>query len=689
MPLSFSPEQTFILLLLELVLCGLSLVVVVWMQFREHQPDTQLPAVRCLTVAFSLLVVAFGFEALFCRLAAFHPSVDSLHIWLWAGGELTRLVGAGSLAAGVALSGAWTHPRWRRGAVVAIAGVTAASFVMAAVRLPADAAGIGRSIVPVTSSRVGETLVLTLGVALGRTAGLRLASAVMVLAIGQALALIAAWRPMTVELMWGLGHLATLAGLVLSGLALERYIRAATPRFFLRLNLTFIGLASSLILAITQIERRQFIDIAALQAQDVVEFVRGHMLYYTNRGESAENALTHADVIRKLVAEFGRYPDLRRVIVSLQGHTMALAIDPDGIIDQELWRGERPVRPPVSTADFLVTRVGGVPIVSSGRVIGRVDLDHGLERINEQIGWQTQVIFGVFTLFVSVGVLLIGWVVAAADRTIRRQYDEIERTGRQLSRARRLASIGSVVDGVAHEINNPAGIILARTDYLLAVAGGDARAGGMFDDLETIRRQAVRISKTVKDLLTFTHPVPVWHEVFQIQPVLESAMALVQPLVANRAIVIESRVESRLPPVCGDHDRLEQVMVNLLTNAIQAIRDEGRVIVTASPAAHGDGVEVVVRDTGDGIRPEHLDFVFDPFFTTKAVGRGTGLGLSIAYGIVRDHGGSIDVHSEPGGGAEFRVALPRAGAPDAGPPAGGGLIGRPGSRRDERSTGAV
>ena len=654
MLLSFSPQGTFVLILFELVLSGLSLVVLVWILFREPQQESRA-GLSALSVGFALLVTAFALRAVYCRLAVCPPaSMELSYSWLLFASEAARVLGAGSLVAGYLIK--QRRPRW----AAVLGAATLGLVVFAVARYSSDAPSGLQSIVPLTTNRLAEVVVLVVGMALvARAQGIRLAAALILLAAGRAVAVMSVWRPESTELAWASEHVATLAGLIVFALALERESRQTTLRFLVRLNLTFIVLASSLILAVTEIERRQFVEFSAMNAQDLAEFVRGHMLYYSNRGEQPTDVLSHDDVIRKLVAEFGRYPDLRRVQVSLRGRTMALSINQHGEIDQQFWIGERDVRPRVSPADFSAAPLMSLPILAVGQSIGRVELDHSLERINERIGWQMQLIFAIFTLFVSVASLVTGMLVVGADRTIRRQYEELERTRRRLSLTERLASIGAVADGVAHEINNPAGILVARTDYLLSVIRQSPVFAEIRDDLETIRRQAQRIAKTVKDLLTFTRPSHLCGEVFDVHAVLESALALVRPLASGRKVVLECRLGAETPLVCGDPDRLEQVLTNLLTNAVHAIPGEGRITLATSSCADG-GVEIVVQDTGIGIPSEHVDRVFDPFFTTRKPGSGTGLGLSIAYGIVRDHGGTIDVTSVPGAGTEFRVTLPPA-----------------------------
>jgi len=661
MLLSFSPEAGFVLTLFELVLSGLSFVILIWIRFWN--PDRgATPAFRLLTMAFALFVAAFASRAVYCRVALCPPAADQpAHYWIFFGSDVARLLGTSCLMA------AYLMQAGRGRLVPLIAGAAGSAVVLVVASFPRDAAASVESIIPLTTPRLAEAAIVALGLPWIARAGFgKPAVALALLAAGRATAAIGAVRPAWTEFAWGLDYVLTLVGLALLALALERETRQASLRLFLRLNLTFVVLASSLVLTVTQIERRQFVDLAALHVQDLAEFVRGHMLYYRGRGDPPATTLTHEDVIEKLVAEFGRYPDLRRVQVSLQGYTMALTIDGDGGIEQQLWAGDRQRPAPVRPADFVVAPLMNVPILSGGRPIGSVQLDHSLTQINERTGWQMRLIFGVITLFVGIGSIVSGMVVVAADRTIRRQYEQLERARRRLSVAERLASIGAVADGVAHEINNPAGVLVARTDYLLSVIEDRPAYAQIRDDLDTIRRQAQRIAKTVRDLLTFTRPIPLCQEVFDLRLVVESALALVRPLVPGSRIVFEHRASTQACRVCGDRDRVEQVFANLFTNAVHAMGGQGRVVVTTTARPDGE-VEAVVRDSGSGIAPEHLDRIFDPFFTTKAPGAGTGLGLSIAYAVIRDHGGAIDVSSTPGVGTEFRVTLPPATACRPGP----------------------
>jgi signal transduction histidine kinase len=518
--LSYSPQGTFILTLFALVMSGLCLAVLLWVRMREpaHAAATGL---RALAVGLGLLLGAFAVQALYDRLAM-RPADggESATAWLLVASDGARLLAAGALVAGyLVLSG-----RPRRAWMVVI--LTLALAGIGIPRLPEDMARIGESIVPLTMPRAGEVSVLLFGVILlGRSSSRPATAALCLLGAGRGVAWLAAGWPAASEAFWAAEQLATLAALVLLALSLERESSEASLRSFVRLNLTILVLATSLILVVTELGRRQFVALAALHVEDVAEFVRGHTLQYFDQGEAPEAVLSHEDVLRRVVADFGRYPDLRRVQVTLEGHSMALVIHPSREVEQEFWMGHRLAAPRVSPADFAMAPVVHMPLRTGGRAVGSVQLEQSLERINEKVGWQMQVIFAVFTLFVGMASVVTGLLIVGAERTIRSQYGELQRAERRLSQAERLASIGAVADGVAHELNNPAGILVARTDYLLSVIESSLIPSDVRDDLDTIRRQAQRIGKTVKGLLSFTRPTPLQSGPVNVRAVLESAAA--------------------------------------------------------------------------------------------------------------------------------------------------------------------
>ncbi|MBI2838478.1 MAG: hypothetical protein HYX75_09195 [Acidobacteria bacterium] len=450
-----------------------------------------------------------------------------------------------------------------------------------------------------------------------------------------------------------------LASLILFATILDRNSRDLYVQVFVRLNLIFILLAGGLILTITESERRHYLSFAELNLEELSEFLRGHGIYYWKQGEDPEQIVVRPEITRKIVSEFGRVPALRRVRFYLGDVKMEMTIFPDGMVDQIL---TRPVAESSGAAAGVlngerIATLVNLPIVYQQRLLGRVELDESLETINARIADQILVVFLTFTAIAVVSGALIGLTVRGADRTIRRQYQELEKTHEQLLHAAKLASVGQLADGVAHEINNPAGIILARTDYLASVLRERGGMSDIHDDVDTIRRQARRISAIVGGLLTFSRPSALDIRWMDLNELVTECLALLAPKMNARRIDVRSEFQKNLPPILGDHDRLEQVLVNILNNAIEAMPDGGR--LTAQTRLRPDGRAVArVADSGSGIPEEHLKRIFDPFFTTKEAGRGTGLGLSISYGIVRDHGGTIEVSSAVNAGTTFDIVLP-------------------------------
>jgi PAS domain S-box-containing protein len=231
----------------------------------------------------------------------------------------------------------------------------------------------------------------------------------------------------------------------------------------------------------------------------------------------------------------------------------------------------------------------------------------------------------------------------------------------QLVLADRMASVGTLAAGVAHEINNPLAFILANLEFALAELQGADADPEVLRALGEARDGGQRVREIVRDLKAFSRADGTGREAVDLRQVLHSALALAQNEIRHRArLEVET---GDVPPVIGSEHRLGQVLLNLLINASQAI-PEGRAsenVVRAVTGTHPDGrASVAVSDTGSGIAPEVLPRIFDPFFTTKPVGVGTGLGLSICHGIVSGLGGEIRVESTPGKGSTFLVLLPAA-----------------------------
>lgn len=657
--LTYSPQAAFFLALFQLVPSALALTALVALRLWEGtRPRAEGPLIG----GCSLLTIGLALQAVFYRFAvAPNGDVELPMGWLLQTADAIR-AGA-SVLLGVAYlqrSGRGRHLRMFLGAALAL-------LVLALGRWPSDQVAGATSIDPLTAARGAEVVVLGLAAALlGRAAPLPSAALILVM-LGRAATLAGAARPEFTEPAWGAGALLVLAGLLLLPITLEQLSQRRLLHYVLRFNLTFLALAASLVVVLSEISRRQFVEFSAEQVQDVVELLRGRMITGLGRGAAPHALLTRSELTSDIIREFGRYSNLRRVTLELRGQSMGLAINDVGEIDQQYWSGARPALPPVAPADFTEATLLERPVVVDGQSVGRIALRQSVVGLNARIGEQMRVAFGVFTMFVVVGSLVTGMLVLVADQTIRRQDHELAEAQRRLLSSERLASVGAVADAVAHEVNNPAGVLIARSDYLLSVIRGQPWAAEIQDDLDTIRRQAQRIAKTVQDLLSSTRRARHAREPVDLGTVVRSAITLVRPLAKSREIAFETGVEPGALHVWGDFGRIEQVLVNLLSNAAQAILERGTVGVTASQRPGGTWIDIEVADTGAGIHPEHMSRIFERFFTTKEPGLGSGLGLSIVAGIVRDHGGHIDVESKVGQGTRFRVTL-RACRTDAAAP---------------------
>jgi len=247
--------------------------------------------------------------------------------------------------------------------------------------------------------------------------------------------------------------------------------------------------------------------------------------------------------------------------------------------------------------------------------------------------------------------------MAAALRKRDEKLQEFAR--RKIMESERLALIGQLAADVAHELNNPLQGIVTYSHLLRERgANGDGAQGW----IEKIVTQADRSTKIIRGLLDFARPQAPHKRPVKVNALLEESIALVENQALFQNIAVEKRFGTDLPAVVIDPSLMQQVFMNLIINAAEAMPGGGRLVLTTSHDPVARMVEVGFADTGHGIRPENLDRVFEPFFTTKEVGHGTGLGLAISFGIVKEHRGAITVESEPGRGTAFTVSLPVDGA---------------------------
>ena len=234
------------------------------------------------------------------------------------------------------------------------------------------------------------------------------------------------------------------------------------------------------------------------------------------------------------------------------------------------------------------------------------------------------------------------------------QRRALEQASRQ---AERLASLGTLAAGVAHEINNPMGILNSRIEVMLMEAPDRGFPADVIEDLRVLHRNVARVSRIAQGLLSFARGTPAVRARVNLNEVIEETLLLTRSQMGKNGIEIQSLLDARPLFVLGHANALEQVLLNLLTNAQAAITGPGRIRVTTELVPGPPGrVRLTVSDTGGGIPADVVPRIFDPFYTTRETG--TGLGLSLTYGIIRDHNGTIDVESRPGKGTTFTLTFP-------------------------------
>jgi len=242
---------------------------------------------------------------------------------------------------------------------------------------------------------------------------------------------------------------------------------------------------------------------------------------------------------------------------------------------------------------------------------------------------------------------------------MQRREQELRDKQEQLVQAGKLATLGELTTGVAHELNNPlnnTGLFVGNAIDLIELGAADK--GQIVRELRQAMQQVSKATQIISHLRTFGRAAPVSREPISLRPVIERALSLVQEQLRLHEIEVTLDLGPEEPVVVGNPIQLEQVFINLLANARDAVLDSPRKAIRISASVGSATVEIAFVDTGHGIPPGLEQRIFDPFFTTKEVGKGTGLGLSITYGIVKEHGGAISVASTPGEGATFLIQLP-------------------------------
>jgi two-component system NtrC family sensor kinase len=271
----------------------------------------------------------------------------------------------------------------------------------------------------------------------------------------------------------------------------------------------------------------------------------------------------------------------------------------------------------------------------------------------------------IFLILSALTILLVSVLITRHMVTLIKKRDlEADRLDAQLMQTGKLAAIGELSAGVAHEINNPLAIILTERQILLDTAERDGSLCSEFkrdlvDSMSQIDIQIQRCKRITHNLLRFARRTRSIVETVDINEFIREVIELMEREAKTCGIKFSTDLEEKLPPVLSDPSQLQQVFLNMITNAIDAHEHKpyGSIHIRTRSDG-GNGVSISIADTGMGIPQENLAKIFDPFFTTKAVGKGTGLGLSICYSTVRQLGGYIQVKSEMGRGTEFTILLP-------------------------------
>ena len=247
--------------------------------------------------------------------------------------------------------------------------------------------------------------------------------------------------------------------------------------------------------------------------------------------------------------------------------------------------------------------------------------------------------------------------------SLARDITDQKKAQEQMLRAGKLAAVGELAGKVAHEVNNPIGIISAKCRILLS-DHKDEMSDKISEELVKIIDAADRVSDIAKGLLSYCRPSPASRTATDIRSSIQHAISMIEQSAWRKGVEIDNQMPGNLPPVTANPDEMQQVFINLFMNALDAMPDGGRLQITASVSESETTQEsteyltINIRDNGTGIPPEIQEQVYEPFFTTKGEGKGTGLGLSICSGLIRSHGGTIDISSKPEEGTRVAIHLP-------------------------------
>ncbi len=294
-------------------------------------------------------------------------------------------------------------------------------------------------------------------------------------------------------------------------------------------------------------------------------------------------------------------------------------------------------------------------IVDATQKIARGDLSHKLDvKSQDEIGSLAKSFNQMTSELQIANEKLLDWG-KTLEKKVEDRTHEIKEMQAHLIQSEKLASLGQLAAGVAHEINNPLGGILMYSHLILEDAEKNSQTS---ENLKKVIRETTRCKNIVRGLLDFARPKNPEMSNIDINELLDNSLSLMESQALFQNIRVEKKYFPDLKRITADGAQLQQLFTNIILNAAEAMDGNGTLILETTNIKAEDQIEISIRDTGQGIREEDMKNLFEPFFSTKEVGKGTGLGLSISYGIVQRHKGKIDVQSEVGKGSAFIIKLP-------------------------------